>query len=162
MFGLHGTGKSTIVRQALHYICDRKFFTGGVIQIQLSNVKSTYSLNKAIQRAIIKGFKLTKDQLNDIIEETNTEERLFDFIAEFFNNTLPFPAMKDKAGDRSHKKYLLYLDNSEELITHNWKKGFSLWLSKILEECNTLSIVMTSKKGILPNELSKLSIPPEV
>ena len=103
-----------------------------------------------------------KDQLNDIIEETNTEERLFDFIAEFFNNTLPFPAMKDKAGERSHQKYLLYLDNSEELITHNWKKGFSLWLSKILEECNTLSIVMTSKKGILPNELSKLSIPPEV
>ena len=31
MFGLHGSGKSTIVRQALHYICDRKFFTGGVI-----------------------------------------------------------------------------------------------------------------------------------
>ena len=48
MFGLHGTGKSTIVRQALHYISDRKFFTGGIIQIQLSNVKSTYSLNKAI------------------------------------------------------------------------------------------------------------------
>ena len=31
VFGLHGTGKSTIVRQALHYISDRKFFTGGVI-----------------------------------------------------------------------------------------------------------------------------------
>ena len=33
MLGLHGTGKSTIVRQALHYMCDRKYFTGGVIQI---------------------------------------------------------------------------------------------------------------------------------
>ena len=41
MLGLHGTGKSTIVRYALNYICDRKFFTGGVIQIQLSNIKDT-------------------------------------------------------------------------------------------------------------------------
>ena len=48
MLGLHGTGKSSIVRQALHYICDSKFFTGGVIQIQLSNIKDTYALNKSI------------------------------------------------------------------------------------------------------------------
>ena len=162
IFGLHGTGKSTIVRQALQYICDRKFFTGGVIQIQLSNVKSTYSLMKAIQRAIIKGLNLTKDQLNEIIEDNCSEDRLFDMITYFFNNNLKYPILKDKHSTNKSHKYLLYFDNAEELISYEWKKSFSFWISKILDECNLLSIVMTSKKGILPDELSKLSIPPEV
>ena len=161
MFGLHGTGKSSIVRQALHYISDRKFFTGGVIQIQLSNVKSTYSLNKAIQRAIIKGLKLDKKQLNEIIEENCAEDHLLEMIIDFFNNNLPYPVKKDKARDKNHQKYLLYLDNAEELVIQDWKM-FRMWLSGILEECNQLSIVMTSKKGIRPEEFTKLAVPPEV
>ena len=39
---------------------------------------------------------------------------------------------------------------------------FRMWLSGILEECNQLSIVMTSKKGIRPEEFTKLAVPPEV
>ena len=83
-------------------------------------------------------------------------------ITYFFNNNLKYPVLKDKAVSDLHPKYLLYLDNAEELITFDWKKTFRHWISKILDECKLLSIVMTSKKGILPNELSKLSIPPEV
>ena len=105
---------------------------------------------------------MEKEQLKEIIEENCTEDRLFDMITYFFNNNLKYPPLKDKAGDRNHQKYLLYFDNAEELITNDWKHSFRYWLSRTLEECNSLSIVMTSKKGILPDELSKLSIPPEV
>ena len=107
-------------------------------------------------------MNLTKDQLNEIIEDNCSEDRLFDMITYFFNNNLKYPALKDKAGASKNQKYLLYLDNAEEVIYYEWKRTFRHWISRILEECNLLSIVMTSKKGVLPDELSMLSVPPEV
>ena len=48
LLGLHGLGKSSIARNALHYMCERKFFTGGVLLVQLKNVRDVFSLMKQI------------------------------------------------------------------------------------------------------------------
>ena len=52
LLGLPGIGKSSIVRNALHFITERKFFTGGVILVQLKNVQDIYTFNKRLQRLI--------------------------------------------------------------------------------------------------------------
>ena len=35
LLGLNGIGKSTVAREAVHFMCARKYFTGGVIFINL-------------------------------------------------------------------------------------------------------------------------------
>ena len=48
LLGLHGFGKSSIARNALHYMTERKFFTGGVLLVQLKNVQNVFTLMKQI------------------------------------------------------------------------------------------------------------------
>ena len=48
LLGLHGVGKSCITRNALHYMTERKLFTGGVVLVQLSNLKEVQSCLKKI------------------------------------------------------------------------------------------------------------------
>ena len=48
LLGLPGIGKSSIARNALHFMVERKFFTGGVILVQLKNVKDIYTFTKQI------------------------------------------------------------------------------------------------------------------
>ena len=40
LLGLHGVGKSAVARNAVHYMLERKYFTGGVIFVNLKGVKS--------------------------------------------------------------------------------------------------------------------------
>ena len=35
LLGLHGVGKSAVARNAVHYMIERKYFTGGVIFVNL-------------------------------------------------------------------------------------------------------------------------------
>ena len=39
LLGLHGMHKSAVARNAIHFMLDRKYFTGGVISVSLKNVK---------------------------------------------------------------------------------------------------------------------------
>ena len=48
LLGMHGIGKSSIARNALNYICERKFIHGGVMWIQLKGVRDIYTLTKLI------------------------------------------------------------------------------------------------------------------
>ena len=38
LLGLHGVGKSAVARNAVHFMIERKYFTGGVIFINLKGV----------------------------------------------------------------------------------------------------------------------------
>ena len=44
LVGVNGIGKSCILKFALHYMSDRKFFTGGIIYINLKHHKSFHTL----------------------------------------------------------------------------------------------------------------------
>ena len=90
-----------------------------------------------------------------------TQESLFDLITDFFNGKLPYFPLKDKVSNSENKGFLLYLDNAEELVTHDFET-FRLWISTILEECSLLSIVITSRKGMNPDDLFKISTKPDV
>ena len=74
LLGLHGFGKSSIARNALHYMSERKFFTGGVLLLQLKNVRDVFSLMKQIQRFIIKALDLTHETMTKLAQSTCLEE----------------------------------------------------------------------------------------
>ena len=38
--GLPGIGKTYLVRQVLHYLCDRKYFSAGIMYFPLNDIKS--------------------------------------------------------------------------------------------------------------------------
>ena len=40
LLGLDGVGKSCLTRNAMHYMTERKVFTGGVVLIQIGNLNS--------------------------------------------------------------------------------------------------------------------------
>ena len=46
LLGLHGVGKSSVARNTLHFIYERKYLTGGILWVQLKGVKDVYSAMK--------------------------------------------------------------------------------------------------------------------
>ena len=90
LLGLHGVGKSCLARNALHYMSERKFFTGGVVLVQLSNLKEVQSCLKRIQVFLFRALAVTKDQINELTKETCSLESLIMFIINFFNNKLEY------------------------------------------------------------------------
>ena len=86
LLGLHGIGKSSVARNTLHYIYERKYVTGGILWIQLKGVRDVYSVAKHLQNHIYRSLNLTKDEINEITKSTCSEESLIQFIKEFFRN----------------------------------------------------------------------------
>lgn len=122
LLGLHGVGKSSVARNTLHYIYERKYITGGILWVQLKGVRDVYSVSKHLQKYIYRSLNLTKREINELTRETCTEEKLIEFIKEFFNNPHdPKYLMKFKkppAARGGKKRFLICFDNAEELITH--------------------------------------------
>ena len=51
-------GKSLLAKNTLHYVADRKLFTGGIIFIDMNTQRYNFSLVKDIMGAIMKGLSL--------------------------------------------------------------------------------------------------------
>ena len=68
LLGLRGIGKSSLARNTLHYAAERKIFTGGVLLIQLKDIRSSFTMLKLIMRAILGHLDMSteeKRKLND-------------------------------------------------------------------------------------------------
>ena len=42
LIGVRGIGKSSLARNTMHYVAQRKLFTGGVIFVKLKDVRHTF------------------------------------------------------------------------------------------------------------------------
>ena len=58
VLGLYGIGKSTLVRNLLNFVADRKYFTGGIVYVQIKDMRNIITVLKLIKRAIVAAFKL--------------------------------------------------------------------------------------------------------
>ena len=53
LVGLHGIGKSAFARTTMHYAAERRYFTGGMMMIQLKSVNNILAMLKLIKEAMI-------------------------------------------------------------------------------------------------------------
>ena len=156
LHGVHGVGKSSVARNTLHFINERKYITGGIIWVQLKGVRDVYSVSKHLQKYIYRSLNLTKREINELTRETCSEEKLLEFIKEFFNNPHHpkyTQKLKKHLGPRGkqQKRFLICFDNAEEIITAK-EYDFQTLLKNLTEECPGLKIVITSNKGL--NQMS--------
>ena len=54
LIGLNGIGKSALARNTLHYVAERKIFSGGVLFIQCKNIRDNYSIVSKLMNTIIR------------------------------------------------------------------------------------------------------------
>ena len=96
LLGLAGVGKSCLARNALHYMSERKYFTGGVIFVQIATLKEIQSVLKKLQLLLFRALRLSQKQLVELTHKTCSYESLITFIIDFFNSKVEYEMKKQK------------------------------------------------------------------
>ena len=145
LLGLHGVGKSALAKNAIHYMLERKYFTGGVMFVNLKGVSKFSQLTVRLKKTIIKHLDLNYGNIRDELESVSSES-FVDFLVDLFGAKDLDAKLKykKKCGDSTEHKFLLCLDNAEELITDSADQ-FSDFISK-MASCVLVTTLITSNR----------------
>ena len=94
LLGLHGIGKSSLARNTLHYVAERKMFSGGVLYIQMKNMRSFFAVVKIIMSNIMRLIDLNTEEKLMLEEQRLTHEQMIDYFIDLFNNNHSFKLKK--------------------------------------------------------------------
>ena len=83
LIGLPGIGKSSVARCSIHYMMQRKYFTGGIILINLKNDHTFAVLERKLKMVLIDKLKLRHSAKRDEIETAKFEE-FVQILKDFF------------------------------------------------------------------------------
>ena len=72
LLGLVGIGKSSLARNTLHYLAERKAFTGGILHFQLTGQHDVFSSLKVIIKKIRRFLDLNEYQEKAFMEKTSS------------------------------------------------------------------------------------------
>lgn len=69
IIGLPGIGKSSLCKNAVNYIADRKFFKIGVVYMALKGYKNCdVFLKNLVTNFVLDNFELEEDEKKDVLE----------------------------------------------------------------------------------------------
>ena len=71
--GPPGVGKSTLLHNAFQYILERKYFTGGVIMVDLKNSVSIRKLFRSLKLVLIQSLGLAHGDVREQIQNADNE-----------------------------------------------------------------------------------------
>lgn len=86
VIGLQGIGKSSLARNTLHYVCERKMFTHGILFIQLKDMRACFMMLKLLMRLLLKFINIDSVGKRKLLEKTNSKNAMIDYFVNFFNN----------------------------------------------------------------------------
>ena len=86
LIGFQGVGKSSLARNTLHYVAERKMFTHGVVLVQLKGVKTCFAMLKLLIRAILPTLDLSREGKRNLVNKIMTKNAMIDYLINFFNN----------------------------------------------------------------------------
>ena len=75
---------SSIAKNALNYIAERKLMLGGILWIQLKGVRDIHTLTKLIQRNIYDSLNLSRLEISKYARASCTYQEVIDFIVGYF------------------------------------------------------------------------------
>ena len=84
LLGLNGIGKSSVAKEAIHFMCVRKYFTGGVVFINLKQVTSFRIFIGKVKRILMKSLDLAYCNTMAYMENPGPES-FMEFILDIFN-----------------------------------------------------------------------------
>lgn len=91
-----------------------------------------------------------------MIEDMCSEDKLKDFLKDFFSgrNSYSLAKKKFRSKNGDPELFLLCLDNIEEMIISDEDGNFKAFLSELYDDCPNLRILVTSilTLGTLPNQ----------
>jgi len=155
VFGLLGIGKSVIARNVLHFMKERKYFCGGIINVSLNGMKSIETFCHSLCQILVKNLVTTETDRPFFEGLMDSRDQQINFIVNFFNLTTEFKLKKvEKHLDRNlllnerSKKFLVCLDNAEDLIEVK-REEFKTVLKRLLNSCPYLQIIITSRRHLL-------------
>ena len=85
VLGLHGIGKTSLVKTASRFLMERKYFTGGLLYFPIKSHVHCRSLLQDIQLHIQEDYGLDKVVFNQDLDTYETE--LENWIIAFFNQS---------------------------------------------------------------------------
>ena len=87
VLGLYGIGKSTLAKNLLNFVADRNYFTGGIVYVQMKDMRSTITVLKLIKREILTSIKLDSREKQKLEHQNSENEtKLIEFIVSIINN----------------------------------------------------------------------------
>ena len=96
LLGLAGVGKSAVARDALHYVLERRYFGGGVIHIDLDQVRAYSVLENKVKNVIFKSLGLTaEDHLYKKLKKVH-DEQFIELLEDFFEQKKEDYRLKNK------------------------------------------------------------------
>ena len=89
-------GKSAVARDALHYVLERRYFGGGVIHIDLDQVRAYSVLENKVKNVIFKSLGLTaEDHLYKKLKKVH-DEQFIELLEDFFEQKKEDYRLKNK------------------------------------------------------------------
>ena len=126
--GPPGVGKSSLVNKTFQYCVERKYFTGGVIIIDLKGASELYNLLRSLKRIIIRSLNLAHGYDREALERADYDqfmEKIISFFEQRENsglilNNQRFRNKTNKEDTNINKrKFLLGLCNAENILNNS-------------------------------------------
>lgn len=129
IIGLPGIGKTSLTKNVVHYIADRKIFKAGIIFLHSKGyMNCEIFLKKLFINFVYDNFELDKDELKDI--ESANAEGLLKMCIYFLKNI--------------DENILIVFDNVEDLLYYD-KKAIRNLINDLLVKCPLIHILLTSR-----------------
>ena len=104
----------------MHYAAERKMFLGGMLFIDCKKVSSIHQLLKIILNKILRVIDLAQLEKSELMKKICTEDKLKDYLKEFFNRKCKEPLIKQKTkhstAQAQKSLFLLCFDNIEHIL----------------------------------------------
>lgn len=84
--GLPGVGKTYLVRNVLHYLSERKYFSAGIIYVPLNDTKSVPQFLSTLRNQAISFFKMNSKERFEFRKTVQAETCMQDFLVSFFED----------------------------------------------------------------------------
>ena len=120
--GIAGIGKSSLVKETLRYIYDRKHFKNGVIYINLNGCETREAVTSCLNARMFGSYQ-------HIESRKENGGKMVQQIVEHLRN----------------KEVLIVFDNVMDLMLVNEKERFQLFIDLLLSNCNDIKILITSR-----------------
>lgn len=85
LLGDIGLGKSAVARSACHFLIERRYFSGGVILLDLNSVKSFKIFENKMKKIMIKSLAKGKESSIHHKIRKAKDENFTDLLCEFFD-----------------------------------------------------------------------------